>query len=61
MVKSLDDVIRVCKRSLNIKKKCFKALRIGNNAKNQEKYQSTRTEIKKVVSKARPKAFKEFY
>ena len=38
-----------------------KALQLGNNMENWEKYQSTRREIKKAVSKARSNAFEGFY
>ena len=58
-VKSLGG-IGVCNIRLNIKV-CFRALLLGNNIENWEKYQSTRTKTKKAISEARSKMFEGFY
>ena len=43
------------------KRECFKALQVGNNTENWEKYRLARRETKKAVSEARSKAFEGFY
>ena len=46
---------------IKYKRKCFKALHLGNNIENWKKYQLVKIKTKKAISKLRSTLFDGFY